>query len=60
MLFRSLVRADLAKRYQHFGLQALLPDRPLDLRTDQTFPGRARMLAAWRRSPATAAKCKHS
>lgn len=41
----ALVRADLAKRYQHFGLQALLPDRPLDLRTDQTFPGRARMLA---------------
>jgi cation diffusion facilitator CzcD-associated flavoprotein CzcO len=41
----ALVRADLVKRYQHFGLQALLPDRPLDLRTDQLFPGRARMLA---------------
>ena len=41
----ALVRADLVKRYQHFGLQALLPDQPLDLRTDQLFPGRARMLA---------------
>jgi hypothetical protein len=41
----TLIRADLAKRYQHFDLLALLPDEPLDLRTDQLFPGRARMLA---------------
>lgn len=40
----TLVRADLAKRYAHFGLEALMPDKPLDLRTDQIFPGRARML----------------
>lgn len=42
----ELVRADLAARYRHFGLEALLPERPLDLATDQLFPGRARMLAA--------------
>ena len=39
------VRADLTSRYRNFGLDALLPARPLDLRTDQLFPGRARMLA---------------
>jgi len=41
----ELVRADLVARYRKFGLQALMPERPLDLRTDQLFPGRARMLA---------------
>jgi len=41
----DLVRADLASRYRKFGLDALLPDHPLDLRSDQIFPGRARMLA---------------
>ena len=41
----ELVRADLAARYRRLGLEALLPARPLDLRTDQLFPGRARMLA---------------
>ena len=40
------VRADLASRYRHFGLQALQPERPLDLAADQVFPGRATMLAA--------------
>jgi hypothetical protein len=41
----ALVRADLVGRYRKFGLDALMPDRPIDLRTDQVFPGRARMLA---------------
>ena len=41
----ELVRADLVGRYRKFGLQALMPKRPLDLRIDQIFPGRARMLA---------------
>jgi hypothetical protein len=41
----ELVRADLVGRYRKFGLEALMPKRPLDLRTDQVFPGRARMLA---------------
>ena len=39
------VRDDLAARYRRLGLDALLPQRTLDLRTDQLFPGRARMLA---------------
>jgi len=42
----EMVRADLAARYRHFGLEALTPERPLDLATDQLFPGRASMLAA--------------
>jgi hypothetical protein len=42
----ELVRADLAARYRHFGLEALQPERPLDLASDQVFPGRAVMLAA--------------
>jgi hypothetical protein len=41
----ELVRADLAARYERLGLQALMPQQPLDLRRDQLFPGRARMLA---------------
>jgi hypothetical protein len=41
----ALVRADLAARYRKFGLEALVPERPLDLRSDQVFPGRAGMLA---------------
>jgi cation diffusion facilitator CzcD-associated flavoprotein CzcO len=41
----ELVRADLVGRYRKFGLEALMPKRSLDLRTDQIFPGRARMLA---------------
>ena len=41
----DLVRADLQSRYRKFGLEALIPDHPMDLRTDQLFPGRARMLA---------------
>ena len=41
----ALVRADLQARYRKFGLEALLPDHPMDLRHDQLFPGRARMLA---------------
>ena len=41
----EIVRADLEGRYRKFGIEALMPERPLDLRTDQLFPGRARMLA---------------
>ncbi|OYV01030.1 MAG: hypothetical protein CFE45_06595 [Burkholderiales bacterium PBB5] len=41
----ELVRADLVARYRKFGLEALMPEQPLDLRTDQLFPGRAGMLA---------------
>ena len=41
----ELVRADLLARYERLGLQALMPQQPLDLRSDQIFPGRARMLA---------------
>lgn len=40
-----LLNADLEGRYAKFGLQAIKPARPLDLRTDQLVPGRARMLA---------------
>lgn len=40
----ALVQADLAARYAHQGLQALMPGQPIDLRTQQLFPGRARML----------------
>ena len=39
------VWADLLARYRTWGLEALIPQRPLDLRTDQLFPGRAGMLA---------------
>jgi hypothetical protein len=41
----DIVRDELTARYRHFGLQALMPARPLDLAHDQLFPGRARMLA---------------
>jgi hypothetical protein len=41
----TLINADLEGRYAKFGLQAIKPSRPLDLRTDQLVPGRARMLA---------------
>lgn len=41
----EIVRADLVGRYRKFGIEALMPERPLDLRTDQLFPGRAGMLA---------------
>lgn len=40
----ALVQADLQARYAHQGLQALMPEYPVDLRTQQLFPGRARML----------------
>lgn len=41
----EIVRADLEARYRQFGIEALMPRQPLDLRTDQLFPGRARMLS---------------
>ena len=45
----EVVRADLEGRYRKFGIEALMPERPLDLRTDQLFPGRAGMLAGMNR-----------
>src|SRR6186713_1831993 len=41
----AAIGADLAGRYAKFGIQAIQPRRPLDLRRDQLIPGRARMLA---------------
>ncbi|MBL8339856.1 MAG: NAD(P)-binding protein [Rubrivivax sp.] len=41
----AAVDADLRGRYRAFGIEALLPGRPVDLRHDQVFPGRAGMLA---------------
>ncbi len=41
----ALIRSDLLARYKKFGLEAIQPDRPFDLRRDQLIPGRARMLA---------------
>ena len=48
--------ADLAARYAKFGLQAIQPQRPLDVLRDQLFPGRPRMIehfARIERHPAT-------
>lgn len=41
----EIVRSDLLGRYRKFGLEALQPATPVDLRHDQLFPGRATMLA---------------
>lgn len=41
----EIVRSDLAGRYRKFGIDALKPPQPIDLRHDQLFPGRAAMLA---------------
>ncbi len=41
----AMINADLSGRYEKFGIQAIRPERPLDLRHDQLVPGRARMLA---------------
>ena len=43
------IGADLVARYEKFGLQAIQPERPLDLRHDQLIPGRAHMLARFDR-----------
>jgi hypothetical protein len=39
------LQTDLLARYERFGLQAIQPERPLDVRRDQLIPGRAQMLA---------------
>lgn len=52
----ELINADLRARYAKFGLQALLPEQPLDVLRDQIIPGRARMLGqlgALQRHPGT-------
>ena len=40
----ALINADLRARYARFGIQAILPERPIDMQRDQLIPGRARML----------------
>ncbi len=41
----TMIQADLLGRYEHFGIQDIQPDRPLDVLCDQIIPGRARMLS---------------
>jgi cation diffusion facilitator CzcD-associated flavoprotein CzcO len=41
----AAIRDDMLGRYQKFGIEAILPERPFDLRRDQLVPGRHRMLA---------------
>jgi len=41
----ALIDADLRARYEKFGIQAILPERAIDMRRDQLIPGRAGMLA---------------
>lgn len=41
----ALIDADLRARYQKFGIEAILPERSIDMRHDQLIPGRAGMLA---------------
>jgi hypothetical protein len=41
----ALIDADLRGRYAKFGLEAILPERSIDMRHDQLIPGRAGMLA---------------
>ncbi len=45
----ALINADLRGRYAKFGVEAVMPDRPLDVLHDQIIPGRARMLAEFAR-----------
>ena len=40
----AAIGADLSSRYDKFGIGAIRPQRPLDVRHDQLIPGRARML----------------
>jgi cation diffusion facilitator CzcD-associated flavoprotein CzcO len=41
----AAIGADMRARYERFGLQAIQPSQPVDVRHDQLIPGRARMLA---------------
>ena len=43
------LQTDLLTRYEQFGLQAIQPERPMDVRRDQLIPGRANMLAQFDR-----------
>jgi hypothetical protein len=40
----ALLGADMVARYAKFGLQAIQPERPVDVLHDQLFPGRPRMI----------------
>ena len=54
----ALIGADLHSRYAKFGIEAILPDAPIDMRKDQLIPGRARMLQGFtliERHPGTVA-----
>jgi hypothetical protein len=45
----AMLGADMAARYAKFGLQAIQPDRPVDVWHDQLFPGRPRMIEQFAR-----------
>jgi cation diffusion facilitator CzcD-associated flavoprotein CzcO len=47
----AAIRDDMLGRYQKFGIEAILPERPFDLRRDQLVPGRHRMLANFAAMP---------
>ncbi len=40
----ALLGKDMVARYVRFGLQAIQPERPVDVLHDQLFPGRPRMI----------------
>lgn len=45
----ALLGADMVARYARFGLQAIQPERPVDVLHDQLFPGRPRMIQHYAR-----------
>ncbi len=52
----AAIRADMVARYAKFGLQAIQPERPVDVRHDQLIPGRPRLIehfARLQRHPGT-------
>jgi hypothetical protein len=54
----AAIGADMRSRYEKFGINDILPERPVDVLHDQLIPGRARMLenfAALERYPGNVA-----
>ena len=45
----AAIAADMAERYRRFGLQAIQPARPPDVRHDQLIPGRPRLIQSFGR-----------